>query len=62
MHAQERAAETRFDEVAAKVAVRIGVKEIPWFRLTLWLTAFYTLVSLLSLFANRTEVLNVSLC
>ena len=39
--------------------MRIGVKEIPWFRLTLWLTGFYTLVSLLSLFGNRFEILNV---
>jgi len=53
-------AETKFDEVAAQVAVRIGVKEIPWFRLTLWLTGFYTLVSLLSLLGNRMEFLNVS--
>lgn len=54
-------AETKFDEIAAKVAIRIGAKEIPWYRVTLWLTGFYTLVSLLSLFANRMEFLNVSM-
>ena len=43
------------------VAQKIGVREIPWFLLTLYLTGIYTLITVLTLF-NRIDILNVIIC
>ena len=56
----EKRASTKFDEVATVVAHQIGIREIPWFTVTLVLTAVYTVVTVLTLF-HRADFLNVSI-
>ena len=56
----EKNAEKQVDQVAAQIAVKLGLKEVPWYRLTLYITGIYTLVILLSLF-YRADFFSVSL-
>ena len=43
------------------MALRIGVREIPWYRVTLYLTLAYAVVTLLTLF-YRADFLNLTIC
>jgi len=48
----------QIDQVAVNLANRLGMNEVPWYKLTLYVTAIYTLIVLLSLF-YRADFLNV---
>jgi len=41
------------------MALKLGVREIPWFTLTLWLTGIYSAILILSMFF-KADFLNVS--
>jgi hypothetical protein len=58
LHAEQQAS-VKFDEVASVVAQKIGMRGIPWYNLTLYLTGIYTVVTVLTLF-HRADFLNVS--
>lgn len=55
----EKHAVAKFDEVASAVATKMGIREIPWYSVTLYLTIFYTVITLLTLF-SRVDILNVN--
>jgi hypothetical protein len=45
----EKQAKVKFDELSSQVAERIGLREVPWFKLTIILTALYALVTILGM-------------
>jgi hypothetical protein len=45
----EKQAQVKFDQLSTQVASRIGLREIPWFKLTLILTGLYALTTILCL-------------
>jgi len=58
--AVEKRVEQKFDEFSNKLAQKIGMKEIPWFKWTLYMTFIYAVVTVLVLF-HRSDFLNVML-
>ena len=50
--------EEKFDAVANKIAATMGMKEIPWFKCTYYLTLLYAMVVCLVLF-YRSDFFNV---
>ena len=57
----EKNMEKGFDKIAEGVADTIGVKEIPWFKFTLYLTFVYCGISILVLF-HRQDFINLTIC
>lgn len=57
----EKQAQVKFDQISTQVASRIGLREIPWFKLTIILTALYALTTILCMF-QRLDFLNVPIC
>lgn len=50
--------EQKFDEVASTIALKMGVRDIPWYQVTLYLTLINSVVTVLTLF-SRADFLNV---
>lgn len=59
MHVKEKQFEQKLDEMTNTVAERLGLREIPWFTVTVWLTAFYTVLTVFVCF-YREDFLNVN--
>ena len=54
----EEQAKEQFDKVANVIAEKIGVKEIPWLKCTLYFTFFYAIITVLVMFF-RPDFVNV---
>ena len=57
--ALEKNVEHKFDEVSQKVAEKLGMREIPWFKWTYNLTIVYSIVTCFVMF-HRPDFFNVS--
>jgi hypothetical protein len=57
----EKKVEEKFDIITQNLASKMGMKEIPWFRWTYYLTILYSMVTCLVL-VKRSDFFNVTLC